>query len=56
MYEIEKKQIQRVIDGNKGRVPITTDMWTTTNQKGVCMAITSHYVDNHSILRGHLLR
>ncbi|CAN0881656.1 Putative AC transposase [Linum grandiflorum] len=50
MYEIEKKKIQRVIDGNKGRVAITTDMWTTTNQKRGYMAITSHYIDNQDIL------
>ncbi|CAN0919427.1 Putative AC transposase [Linum grandiflorum] len=40
MYEIEKKKIQRVIDENKGRIVITTDMWTTTNQKRGYMAIT----------------
>ncbi|CAN0876094.1 hypothetical protein LINGRAHAP2_LOCUS11104 [Linum grandiflorum] len=26
LYEIEKKKIQRVIDGNNGRIAITTDM------------------------------
>ncbi|CAN0893074.1 Zinc finger BED domain-containing protein RICESLEEPER 2 [Linum grandiflorum] len=55
MYEIEKKKIQRVINGNKGRITITTDMWTATNQKRGYMAITGHYIDNHDILRGHLL-
>ncbi|CAN1220922.1 Cytochrome P450 71D11 (Fragment) [Linum grandiflorum] len=55
MYEVEKKKIQRVIDGNKGRIAITTDMWTATNQKRGYMAITGHYIDNHDILRGHLL-
>ncbi|CAN0872431.1 Putative AC transposase [Linum grandiflorum] len=55
MYEIEKKKIQRVIDGNKGKIAITTDMWTTKNQKRGYMAITSYYIDNHDIFRGHLL-
>ncbi|CAN0898762.1 Putative AC transposase [Linum grandiflorum] len=55
MDGIEKKKIQRVIDGNKGRISITTDMWTATNQKRGYMAITCHYIDNHDILRGHLL-
>ncbi|CAN0905968.1 Zinc finger BED domain-containing protein RICESLEEPER 2 [Linum grandiflorum] len=55
MYEIEKKKIQRVINGNKGRIVITTDMWTATNQKRGYMAIIDHYIDNHDILRGHLL-
>ncbi|CAN0875054.1 hypothetical protein LINGRAHAP2_LOCUS10607 [Linum grandiflorum] len=54
--KLRRKKIQRVIDGNKGRIAITTDMWTTTNEKRGYMAITAHYVDNHSILRGHLLR
>ncbi|CAN0903116.1 Zinc finger BED domain-containing protein RICESLEEPER 1 [Linum grandiflorum] len=53
MYEIEKKKIQRVIDGNKGRIAITTDMWTATNQKRGYMAITGNYIDNHDILRAH---
>ncbi|CAN0890114.1 Putative AC transposase [Linum grandiflorum] len=56
MYQIEKKKIQRVIDGNKGRIAVTTDMWTTTNQNRGYMAITVHYVDNHPIPRGHFLR
>ncbi|CAN0846881.1 Putative AC9 transposase [Linum grandiflorum] len=55
MYEIEKKKIQRVIDCNKARIAITTDLWTSTNQKRGYMAIIGHYIGNHDILRGHLL-
>ncbi|CAN0905893.1 Zinc finger BED domain-containing protein DAYSLEEPER, partial [Linum grandiflorum] len=55
MYEIEKKKIQRVIDGNNGIIVITTDMWTATNQKRGYITITGHYIDNHEILRDHLL-
>ncbi|CAN1795418.1 hypothetical protein LINPERHAP1_LOCUS20600 [Linum perenne] len=33
LYELTKTKIQREIDGNRGRVAVTTDMWTATNQK-----------------------
>ncbi|CAI0462766.1 unnamed protein product [Linum tenue] len=56
MYESEKSRIMKLIGGNKGRVAITTDMWTATNQKKGYMAVTAHYVDNSWILRSHLLR
>ncbi|CAN1240275.1 Putative AC transposase [Linum grandiflorum] len=50
-----KKDILAMYERNKGRIAITTDMWTATNQKRGYMAITGHYIDNHDILRGHLL-
>ncbi|CAN1801538.1 Zinc finger BED domain-containing protein DAYSLEEPER [Linum perenne] len=46
LYDLTKIKLQREIDGNLGRVAITTDMWTATNQKRGYMAITAHYIDN----------
>ncbi|CAN0847290.1 Putative AC transposase [Linum grandiflorum] len=46
VYEIERTKIQRVINGNRGRIAITTDMWTASNQKKDYMAVTAHYIDN----------
>ncbi|CAN1314477.1 Zinc finger BED domain-containing protein DAYSLEEPER [Linum perenne] len=54
--ELSKTKIQREIDGNRGRVAVKTDMWTTTNQKRGYMAITAHYIDNSWKLRSILLR
>ncbi|CAN1785294.1 Putative AC9 transposase [Linum perenne] len=56
LYELTKTKIQREIDGNRGRVAVTTDMWTATNQKRGYMAITAHYIDNSWKLRSILLR
>ncbi|CAN0925295.1 Zinc finger BED domain-containing protein RICESLEEPER 2 [Linum grandiflorum] len=54
-YDVERKKIQKGIDSNKGRIAVTTDMWTATNQKRGYMAITGHYIDNGGKLRNHLL-
>ncbi|CAN0837308.1 Putative AC transposase [Linum grandiflorum] len=56
VYEIERTKIQRVIDKNSGRIAITTDMWTASNQKKGYMAVTSHFIDNLWTLRSHMLR
>ncbi|CAN1222014.1 Putative AC transposase [Linum grandiflorum] len=56
VYEIERTKIQRVIDRNSGRIAITTDMWTASNQKKGYMAVTAHYIDNSWTLRSHMLR
>ncbi|CAI0432278.1 unnamed protein product [Linum tenue] len=33
IYVYEKSKIQQLVDNNKGRIAITNDMWTTSNQK-----------------------
>ncbi|CAN0923530.1 Putative AC9 transposase [Linum grandiflorum] len=54
-YDVERKKIQKGINNNKGSIAVTTDMWTTTNQKRGYMAVTGHYIDNGGKLRNHLL-
>ena len=44
LYGVERDRFQRIVDGNLGRVAITTDLWTATNQKMGYMAVTSHYI------------
>ncbi|CAN0899755.1 Putative AC transposase [Linum grandiflorum] len=56
MYECERGHIQTVIDGNRGRIAITTNMWTASTQKKGYMAVTAHYIDNSWKLRSHMLR
>ncbi|CAN1789751.1 Putative AC transposase [Linum perenne] len=56
LYRDERAKIQRLIDSSKGRVAITTDMWTTSNQRKGYMAVTAHYLDNGWCLRSQLLR
>ena len=56
IYECERGSIQKIIDGNKGRIAITTDMWTASTQKKGYIAVTAHYIDNSWKLRSHMLR
>ena len=56
IYDTERKRVQSVIDNNKARIAITTDMWTATNQKKGYMAVTAHYIDNSWALKSHMLR
>ncbi|CAN1815409.1 Putative AC transposase [Linum perenne] len=52
----ERVRIQKLIDSNLGRVAVTTDMWTASNQRKGYMAVTAHYIDNGWCLRSQLLR
>ncbi|CAN0919373.1 Zinc finger BED domain-containing protein RICESLEEPER 2 [Linum grandiflorum] len=54
-YYVERKKIQKGIDSNKGRIDVTTNMWTATNQSRGYMAINGDYIDNGGKLRNHLL-
>ena len=56
LYGVERDRFQRIVDGNLGRVAITTDLWTATNQKMGYMAVTGHYIDNSWKLKSILLR
>ncbi|GJU04873.1 putative AC transposase [Tanacetum coccineum] len=56
LYNKQKDQVIKSIETNKSRVAITTDMWTSSNQKKGFMAITGHYIDNDWILRSKILR
>ncbi|CAN0856236.1 Zinc finger BED domain-containing protein RICESLEEPER 1 [Linum grandiflorum] len=52
LYGVQRSAIQRELDGNKGRIAITTDMWTATNQKRGYMALHGgKYPTLHNIAR-----
>ncbi|KAK1368115.1 zinc finger BED domain-containing protein RICESLEEPER 2-like [Heracleum sosnowskyi] len=44
-YEIEKKKLKEVFKSVK-KLNITTDMWTSSNQKLGYMVVTSHWIDS----------
>nr|KYP65073.1 Putative AC9 transposase [Cajanus cajan] len=44
IYADEKQVVMKLIDTNEGRVAITSDMWTASNQKKGYMA---HYIDGN---------
>ncbi|KAJ1394121.1 Ribonuclease H-like superfamily [Sesbania bispinosa] len=56
IYEFEKSIVLKMLDTNYGRVAITSDMWTESNQKKGYMAITAHYIDGSWTLQSFVLR
>jgi len=54
-YELEKKKAIEYMAGIQSRVAITTDMWTSDNQKTGYMAITAHFIDESWNLRNILM-
>ncbi|KAL4561102.1 hypothetical protein LXL04_033264 [Taraxacum kok-saghyz] len=56
IFESEKAKIKRVLNANKGRVAVTTDMWTASNQKRGYMVVTAHYIDDSWNLCNKILR
>ncbi|CAO2830926.1 unnamed protein product [Amaranthus hypochondriacus] len=56
MYGEDKKALKALLEHNESKVSITTDMWTTSNQKKGYMVVTSHFIDQQWILRNRTLR
>jgi hypothetical protein len=55
-FKEEKGDLKVLLSQNEGRVAITTDMWTASNQKKGYMAVTCHFIDNDWELQNRLLR
>jgi hypothetical protein len=55
-YELEKKKAIEYMAGIKSRVAITSDMWTSDNQKRGYMAVTTHFIDESWSLRNIIMR
>jgi hypothetical protein len=55
-YEFEKKKAIEYMAGIRSRVAVTTDMWTSNNQKRGYMTITTHFVDESWTLRSIIMR
>ena len=51
-----RKKAIEYMAGIQSRVAITTDMWTSDNQKRGYMAITAHFIDESWNLRNILMR
>ncbi|KAK9123785.1 hypothetical protein Sjap_013387 [Stephania japonica] len=56
IYEYERLKTMKLLDQNKSRFAITTDMWTSNNEKKGFMAITVHYIDDEWIIRSRIIR
>ncbi|CAN6319333.1 unnamed protein product [Urochloa humidicola] len=55
-YQEERKRAISYMAATKSRVAITTDLWTSENQKRGYMAITAHFIDDSWTLRNIIMR
>ncbi|RYR78599.1 hypothetical protein Ahy_A01g003439 isoform B [Arachis hypogaea] len=55
MYGDEKQKLTLQLDENDSRVAITSDMWTSNQEKGY-MVVTAHYIDTSWKLHMRILR
>ena len=55
-YEVERKKAIEFMAGIQLRVAITSDLWTSDNQKRGYMAITAHFIDESWTLRNIIMR
>jgi hypothetical protein len=55
-YEVERKKATEYMAGIQSRVAITTDLWTSDNQKRGYMAIIAHFIDESWTLRNIIMR
>ena len=57
IYGKERDKVMKLIENNDSRVAITTDMWTSSNQKRGFMYVMAHFIDKswtlHSLILGY---
>lgn len=56
IYDYERVKTLSLVESNHSRLAITTDMWTSSNQKRGFMAITAHFIDDSWTLQSRILR
>lgn len=56
IFHVQRSKCYKTLDKHSSRVAITTDMWTSSNNKKGFMAITRHYIDDSWILDSYILR
>ncbi|XXG84377.1 hypothetical protein AAC387_Pa10g1904 [Persea americana] len=56
IYNCEKEKVMKKLDKNRGRVAITTDMWTSSNKKRGFMVVTAYFVDDSWNLHSQVMR
>uniref|UniRef100_A0A803MEQ0 BED-type domain-containing protein n=1 Tax=Chenopodium quinoa TaxID=63459 RepID=A0A803MEQ0_CHEQI len=55
-YKEERSKLMRLFAENDSRIAITTDMWSSSNQRKGYMAVTAHYIDDDWVLRELIIR
>ncbi|KAK3003563.1 hypothetical protein RJ639_018898, partial [Escallonia herrerae] len=55
IYDHERVQTMKLLEGIRSRVAITTDLGTSGNQKKGFMAVMSHFIDEDFVLQSRIL-
>ncbi|KAL2533125.1 Zinc finger BED domain-containing protein DAYSLEEPER [Abeliophyllum distichum] len=55
IYDLEKVKMMSILEENKSRIDVTTDLWTS-NQKRGFMVITAHFIDDAWRLQSRVMR
>ncbi|KAK9286527.1 hypothetical protein L1049_014925 [Liquidambar formosana] len=56
IYDYERVKTMKLVEKNQSRFAITTDMWTSSNQKRGFMVITAHFIDEAWKMQSRILR
>lgn len=56
IYDNEKGKTMTLLENMKGKIALTTDMWTANHQRKGFMAITAHYVNDSWSLESRIIR
>ncbi|XP_042387962.1 zinc finger BED domain-containing protein RICESLEEPER 2-like [Zingiber officinale] len=56
LYDYEKTKVLSLLECNKGRIALTTDMWTASNQRKGFLALIAHFIDDNWTLQSRILR
>ena len=56
IYDVEKEKTISVLEANRSRISITTNMCTSSHQKKGFMAVTSHFIDDSWAMQSRILR
>ncbi|CAN1156478.1 Zinc finger BED domain-containing protein RICESLEEPER 2 [Linum perenne] len=56
VYNEGKTHVMMELHRNMSRVAVTTDMWTSNNNKRGFMVVTAHFIDDSWILQNRILR
>lgn len=56
IYDVERVKTMRFMERSKGKISLTTDMWTSSNKKKGFMVVTAHFIDDSWKLQSRIIR
>ncbi|KAH7673872.1 Tam3-transposase (Ac family) protein [Dioscorea alata] len=56
LYKLVRAKAIKFFEKNESRIALTTNRWTSSNQKNGFMVVIAHFIDNSWILQSQLLR